>query len=126
MGGDATVGTISIGGNYEAPAAVPSPATVTVTATSIEDPTKSGAAEVAIIAAALPPPTLSPQPSPEPQSDRGGGGGAAMDLLALLVRCSLRSRESRAALLTVRHNCLQLACGALPTVSPHTHLGART
>ncbi len=97
VGGDATVGTISSGGNYEAPAAVPSPATVTVTATSIEDPTKSGAAEVAIIAAALPPPTLSP---PAVAGTAIGAAAAAAGPPWICWHCSapsLRSLESEAA-----------------------------
>jgi serine protease len=70
MGGNATIGTISVGGTYTAPASVPSPSTVTVTATSIEDTTKSASAQVTITA---PPPPAS-----------GGGGGAGFDLMLLL------------------------------------------
>jgi serine protease len=47
-GGNATVGTISAGGVYTAPAAVPSPATVTVTAVSAADTTKSASAQVTV------------------------------------------------------------------------------
>ena len=47
-GGNSTVGTISAGGLYTAPAAVPSPANVTVTAVSTADPTKSASATVVI------------------------------------------------------------------------------
>lgn len=47
-GGDATVGTISTGGLYKAPAGSPSPSTVTVTVTSVADPTKSAKAIVTI------------------------------------------------------------------------------
>jgi YD repeat-containing protein len=48
-GGDATVGTISSGGLYTAPATVPSPPTVTVRATLLDDTTVSASAEVAIL-----------------------------------------------------------------------------
>lgn len=47
-GGNSTVGTISAGGVYRAPAAVPSPATQTITAVSVQDPTKSGNAAVTV------------------------------------------------------------------------------
>ena len=47
-GGNTTVGTISAGGVYTAPAAVPSPATVTVTAVAAADTSKSASAQVTI------------------------------------------------------------------------------
>jgi YD repeat-containing protein len=50
QGGDATVGTISSGGLYTAPATVPSPPTVTVTATLLDDTTISASATIAILA----------------------------------------------------------------------------
>ena len=50
-GGNATVGTISAGGVYTAPTAVPSPATVTVLAVSSADTTKSASAQVTVAAA---------------------------------------------------------------------------
>jgi serine protease len=95
MGGNATVGTITAGGSYVAPASVPSPATVTVTATSIEDPTKSGSAQVTITAAApLPPPA--PTPTTPPAADSGdGGGGAGFDLLLLLCVLTAFTRAGR-------------------------------
>ena len=46
--GNATVGTISAGGLYTAPAAVPSPALVTVQANSQQDMTKAGSASVQV------------------------------------------------------------------------------
>lgn len=49
-GGNATVGTITTGGTYTAPAKVPSPASVSVTAISEADPSKSSSATVTIIA----------------------------------------------------------------------------
>lgn len=49
-GGNATVGTITTGGLYTAPATVPSPATVTVKAMSVADPSKSASATVTITA----------------------------------------------------------------------------
>jgi serine protease len=85
VGGNAAVGTITSGGSYAAPAAVPSPATVTVTATSSEDPTKSAAAQVTITA---PPPPPAP-PAPAASGGGGGGGGAGLDLLLLLLVCVL-------------------------------------
>ncbi|MBI3405537.1 MAG: DUF4091 domain-containing protein, partial [Acidobacteria bacterium] len=50
-GGNSSVGTITAGGAYTAPASVPTPNTVTVTATSQADPTKSANATVTINAA---------------------------------------------------------------------------
>lgn len=47
-GGNATVGTISSGGLYTAPASVPSPATVTVTAVSQADSSKTATASVTV------------------------------------------------------------------------------
>ncbi len=47
-GGNSTVGTISTGGLYRAPSAVPSPATVTVRAVSVADPSKSASAAVTV------------------------------------------------------------------------------
>jgi len=41
VGGNATVGTISTGGLYTAPSAVPTPAQVTITATSVANPAES-------------------------------------------------------------------------------------
>jgi 6-phosphogluconolactonase (cycloisomerase 2 family) len=52
-GGNATVGTISLGGLYTAPASVPAPAAVTVTAVSQADNTKSGTSSVTVT---IPPP----------------------------------------------------------------------
>ncbi len=51
-GGNATVGTISSGGLYTAPASVPSPATVTVTAVSQADSSKTATASVTVTASA--------------------------------------------------------------------------
>ena len=48
-GGSAVVGTISEGGLYTAPGAVPSPNRVTVSAASIADASKSASAEITII-----------------------------------------------------------------------------
>lgn len=48
MGGNATVGTISVNGFYTAPNMVPSPATVTIKATSVADTNVSGTAMVTI------------------------------------------------------------------------------
>ncbi len=47
-GGNASVGTITAGGVYTAPADLPSPATVQITATSHADPTKSGSANATV------------------------------------------------------------------------------
>jgi hypothetical protein len=47
-GGNTTLGTITSGGLYTAPADLPSPATVQITATSHADSTKSGAVTLAI------------------------------------------------------------------------------
>jgi len=51
-GGNATVGTISSGGLYTAPASVPAPATVTVTAVSQADSSKTATASVTVTAPA--------------------------------------------------------------------------
>ena len=53
-GGDATVGTISTGGVYTAPATAPAQPTVTVAAVSVADPTKSATAAVTLTATAPP------------------------------------------------------------------------
>ena len=50
-GGNSTVGTITSGGLYAAPAAVPTPAAVSVTAVSQADTTKSASASVTVTAA---------------------------------------------------------------------------
>lgn len=50
-GGNSTVGTVTSGGLYAAPATVPSPASVTVTAVSQADATKSASAAVTVTAA---------------------------------------------------------------------------
>jgi hypothetical protein len=47
-GGNSTSGTI-VGGEYTAPATVPSPSSVTVTATSVQDPTKSGSSTTTVL-----------------------------------------------------------------------------
>ena len=46
--GNVTVGTISVGGLYTAPALVPSPGSVSITATSAADSTKSATAQVSL------------------------------------------------------------------------------
>jgi hypothetical protein len=61
-GGDATVGTITAGGVYTAPATPPAQPTVTVTAVSVEDPAKLGSAAVTITKAGTSPPTISGSP----------------------------------------------------------------
>jgi 6-phosphogluconolactonase (cycloisomerase 2 family) len=65
-GGNATVGTITAGGLYTGPVAVPNPATVTVQATSAADNTKSGTATVTITAAPVITVTVAP-PTPSVQ-----------------------------------------------------------
>ena len=92
VGGNATVGTITSGGSYAAPAAVPSPATVTVTATSVEDSTKSATAQVTITA---PPPAPPAPPPAQPASGGGGGGGAGLDLLLALCALLVVRRPAR-------------------------------
>lgn len=56
VGGNATVGTISTGGVYQAPATVPAQPTVSVMAVSVEDPTRSASASVTVTADTTPPP----------------------------------------------------------------------
>ena len=48
QGGNATVGTIDVNGNYTAPAAVPNPSTTVVTAVSQAQPTIAGSARVQV------------------------------------------------------------------------------
>jgi serine protease len=81
-GGNATVGTISAGGVYTAPAAVPAAGSVTLMATSIEDPTKFASAVITVTA---------PPPAPAASSG-GGGGGAAFDLAALLAALTVLAK----------------------------------
>ena len=50
VGGNATAGTISTTGLFQAPAAIPTPPTVTVTAISSADGTTSGSAQATIVA----------------------------------------------------------------------------
>ncbi len=96
-GGTATVGMITAGGVYSAPASVPTPSVVTVTATSAADATKSASAQVTITA----PVTVSTPPAAASgggsssggtsastagnSSASGGGGGGLMDPLSLAV-----------------------------------------
>jgi hypothetical protein len=51
VGGEAGVGTISTGGLYTAPAAIPVPPTVTITVTHQDDPSISASARATILAA---------------------------------------------------------------------------
>ena len=60
-GGSATVGTITSGGVYTAPAVLPSPSTVTVRATSVANPNSSASAAVALVP---PPPPITVAVSP--------------------------------------------------------------
>ena len=53
QGGNGTIGTIDMNGNYAAPLALPNPSSVTITATSQADPTKSGSVSVTIITRSL-------------------------------------------------------------------------
>jgi hypothetical protein len=70
-GGNSTVGTISAGGLFTAPATVPNPSTVTITVTSAADSTKSASATVTIAAA-----PNSVQVSVSPSSATVATGGA--------------------------------------------------
>ena len=49
VGGNSTVGTISVAGNYTAPASIPTPATVTVKAVSQADANRSGMASATVV-----------------------------------------------------------------------------
>ncbi|MGA2966295.1 MAG: hypothetical protein ABSD64_08790 [Terriglobales bacterium] len=51
VGGNSTVGTISISGVFQAPATIPTPATVTITAMSDADNTTSGSSQATIVPA---------------------------------------------------------------------------
>ena len=48
-GGNYIIGGITSGGDYQAPASVPTPNTVTITATSVADPTKTGSSIVTLL-----------------------------------------------------------------------------
>jgi len=73
QGGNATVGTVSTGGLYQAPATIPTPVTVTITAVSQADNNTTGSATVTIVS----PPTAA-QPAPQTISP---GGTATYSLL---------------------------------------------
>ena len=73
LGGNSTVGTISMTGLFQAPATIPTPATVTVTAVSQADGNSAGSATVMIVTA----PTAA-QPAPQTISP---GGTATYSLL---------------------------------------------
>ncbi len=83
-GGNSTVGTISAGGIYTAPALVPSPATITVTAISMANNSRSGTAMVTISPQSNAATSGSSSPSGGGSGgSSGGGGGGAMDWLTL-------------------------------------------
>jgi serine protease len=85
-GGAPSVGTISSGGVYTAPAAIPSPPAVTITAASTVDCTKSSSAETTVTAASAS--SASGSASDSGTSSSGGGGGGPMDPFTLLA-CAL-------------------------------------
>ncbi|MGP0019574.1 MAG: hypothetical protein ACLPHP_13465 [Candidatus Sulfotelmatobacter sp.] len=62
-GGNATVGTISSGGLYQAPAALPTPPTVTVSAISNANGSTSGSASVTVAASGTPTVSVTSTPS---------------------------------------------------------------
>jgi serine protease len=83
-GGNSTVGTISTGGVYTAPALAPSPATVTVTAVSVANSARSGTAMVTISPQSNAASSGSSSSSAGGSGDSsGGGGGGAMDWVTL-------------------------------------------
>jgi serine protease len=88
-GGNATVGTISSSGVYQAPTSVPSPAVVTVSAISVANSTRSGSAQVTV--------TGSSGGSSSGSGGGGGGGGGAMGwpLLLLLAALALPAVAAR-------------------------------
>jgi serine protease len=86
-GGNATVGTISAAGFYNAPATRPSPASVTVKAVSVADSSRSATATVTI---------TPPAPVSGGVSGGGGGGGGRVDLTLLLsLGLGLLARRQR-------------------------------
>lgn len=62
-GGNSTVGTISAGGVYSAPATIPAQSTVTITAVSVADTGKSSSASVTIVSISAAPPTIAGNPA---------------------------------------------------------------
>jgi len=62
-GGNSTVGTVSAGGLYQAPANLPSPSTVTVTAISDANGSTSGSVQLTIAGAGTPAVSISSSPS---------------------------------------------------------------
>jgi thiol:disulfide interchange protein DsbA len=111
-GGNATVGTISSSGVYQAPTSVPSPAVVTVSAISVANSTRSGSAQVTV--------TGSSGGSSSGSGGGGGGGGGAMGwpllLLAALalpaVAARRRPRMRGGALLAMTLALLGASAGA--------------
>jgi serine protease len=100
-GGNSTVGTITSGGMYTAPAAVLSTLTVTVTAVSAADASRSGSAQVTVTSGSTSAGNSTAgggSTGASPAS--GGGGGGAMDGLTLLAgaltlgAASLRRRKA--------------------------------
>jgi serine protease len=82
-GGNPTVGTISSGGVYTAPATGPAPFTVTIAAVSIVDSTKSALATTTVTAASTASGGLSTGGTGTSASSSSGGGGGPMDPLTL-------------------------------------------
>ena len=94
QGGNSSVGTITPGGVYSAPATISSNMTVTVKAVSAADGSQSGSAQVTLSSTPLASTvsagnTNSGVSTATPATGGGGGGGGAMDVLSLLVTFGL-------------------------------------
>ena len=102
-GGNATVGTITSGGLYTAPASVPAGGTVTIRATSVSQPAAFDEEVVAIQAA--PPPDPSPQPGTNlvtnPSFEAGTTGWGTWN--ATLSRVTLPDAPNGVAVALVQH-----------------------
>jgi len=77
LGGNSTVGTISTGGIYSAPATVPTPATVVITAVLDADPSVSASYPVLIVAAPV---------APAPAAQTASAGGSATFAISLAAK----------------------------------------
>ena len=106
LGGNSTVGTISTGGVYTAPATVPNPSTVIINAVLDASPSVSASYPVAIVLT----PTA-PQPAPQTAS----AGGSATYAVALAAKTGNPNQ-------TITLSCLEssLPLGATCTFTPPT------
>ena len=112
-GGNTTVGTISTGGLYTAPASMPSPATVTVKATSVASSTSSAQATVTLTAPPPPAPVLTTvAPVSIPQ------GAFSITLTGSNFAASSQVRVNGVALTTTYVSATQLTAAGSTIAAP--------